>query len=123
MVHARTAVIARVQPIPVAFWRSATGREPVREWLRSLDKADRGVIGDDLRMLQFGWPIGMPLVRKLVDRIWELRSSLPGNREARLLFTASAMQIVILSGFIKKTQRTPDVEIKLARKRLKELLQ
>lgn len=113
----------RLEPIPVAFWRSAAGREPVREWLRSLDRADRGVIGDDLRMLQFGWPIGMPLVRKLVDHIWELRSSLPRNREARLLFTTSATQIVILSGFIKKTQKTPDVEIKLARKRLKELLQ
>lgn len=113
----------RLEPIPVAFWRSTAGREPVREWLRSLDRADRGVIGDDLRMLQFGWPIGMPLVRKLVDRIWELRSSLPSNREARLLFTTSAAQIVILNGFIKKTQKTPDVEIKLARKRLKELLQ
>jgi phage-related protein len=109
--------------MPVAFWRSAAGREPVREWLRSLDKADRGVIGDDLRMLQFGWPIGMPLVRKLADDIWELRSSLPSNREARLLFTANSSQIVILSGFIKKTQKTPDMEIKLARKRLKELRQ
>ena len=114
--------MARLQPIPVAFWRSVAGREPVREWLRSLDKMDRGVIGEDLRMLQFGWPIGMPLVRKLVDHIWELRSSLPSNREARLLFTAGASQIVILSGFIKKTQKTLDMEIKLARKRLKELL-
>lgn len=112
----------RLQPIPVAFWRSAAGREPVREWLRSLDRADRSIVGDDLRMLQFGWPIGMPLVRKLVDEIWELRSSLPSNREARLLFTASGSQIVILGGFIKKTQKTSDMEIKLARKRLKELL-
>jgi phage-related protein len=115
--------ISRLQPIPVAFWRSASGREPVQEWLRGLEKSDRAVIGDDLRMLQFGWPIGMPLVRKLVDHVWELRSSLPGNREVRLLFTASESQIVILSSFIKKTQKTPDAEIKLARKRLKELRQ
>ena len=74
-------------------------------------------------MLQFGWPIGMPLVRKLVDRVWELRSSLPSRREARLLFTANEEQIVILSGFIKKSQKTPGAEIELARKRLKELQQ
>jgi phage-related protein len=116
-------MIARPSPIPVAFWRSATGREPVREWLRDMDKRERIVIGDDLRTLQFGWPIGMPLVRKLVDHIWELRSSLPGNREARLLFTANESQLVILSGFIKKSQRTPAGEIELARMRLKELRQ
>ncbi len=114
-------MIARLQPIPVAFWRSASDREPVREWLRALDKGDRTVIGDDLRTLQFGWPIGMPLVRKLVDHVWELRSSLPSRREARVLFTANEDQIVVLSGFIKKSQKTPGAEIELARKRLKEL--
>jgi antitoxin HicB len=81
---------ARLQPLPVAFWRSASGREPVREWLRALDKGDRTVIGDDLRRLQFGWPTGMPLVRKLVDHVWELRSSLPSRREARVLFAGVA---------------------------------
>lgn len=116
-------MIARLEPIPVAFWRSASGHEPVREWLRDMDRRERAVIGDDLRMLQFGWPIGMPLVRKLVDHIWELRSSLPSNREARLLFTANEAQLVILSGFIKKSQKTPAGEIELARKRLKELRQ
>jgi len=116
-------MIARLQPIPVAFWRSASGREPVREWLRALDKGDRTVIGDDLRRLQFGWPTGMPLVRKLVDHVWELRSSLPSRREARVLFAANEEQIVVLSGFIKKSQKTPGAEIELARKRLKELRQ
>ena len=76
-----------------------------------------------MRMLQFGWPIGRPLVRKLVDRLWELRSSLPSRREARLLFTANEERIVILNGFIKKSQKTPGAEIELARKRLKELQQ
>lgn len=112
----------RLQPIPLAFWRSASGREPVRNWLRELHKLDRTVIGEDLRTLQFGWPIGMPLVRKLVDRIWEVRSTLPSRREARLLFTANQNRIVVLSGFIKKAQKTPQTEIELARSRLKELV-
>lgn len=93
----------------------------MRDWLRELDKADRAVIGEDLRTLQYGWPIGMPLVRKLADRLWEVRSTLPSKREARLLFTAAENQVVILSGFIKKTQKTPDAELELARRRLKEL--
>jgi phage-related protein len=111
----------RLRPIPVSFWRSSLDREPVRDWLRELDKRDRALIGDDLRKLQFGWPIGMPLVRKLADQIWELRTSLTGNREVRLLFATDGAQIVILSAFIKKTQKTPKNEIDLARRRLKEL--
>jgi phage-related protein len=114
-------MIDRLQPMPVSFWRSSLGREPVRDWLRELNKAERAAIGDVLRMLQFGWPIGMPLVRKLVDQIWELRSSIPGNREVRLLFATDGSQIVVLSAFIKKTQKTPKNEIDLARRRLKEL--
>jgi len=97
---------SRLQPVPLAFWRSISGREPVRDWLRAMDKSNRHAVGNDLRKLQFGWPIGMPLVRKLADRLWEVRSSLPGRREARLLFTANEGRIVVLSGFIKKSQKT-----------------
>jgi phage-related protein len=109
-----------LKPIPAAFWRSASGREPVREWLRGLSRRDRQTIGDDLRKVQFGWPIGMPLVRKLADHLWELRTSLAGNRETRLLFTASEAQIVILHGFLKKSQKTPARELDLALRRLRE---
>ena len=94
----------------------------MRDWLREFNRADRAVIGGDLRTLQFGWPIGMPLVRKLVDGIWEVRSTLPSKREVRLLFTAEGNQIVVLSGFIKKSQKTPATEIALARRRMKELI-
>jgi phage-related protein len=114
-------MIDRLEAIPLAFWRSAAGREPVRDWLRQMSKGDRAVIGANLRTLQFGWPIGMPLVRKLADDIFEVRSSLPSRREARLLFTASADRIVVLHGFIKKARKTPSGEIDLARKRLREM--
>ena len=108
--------------IPLEFWRSANGNEPVREWLKGLPAADRAVIGSDLRQVQFGWPIGMPLVRSMKEGIWELRSSLPSRREVRLIFAVDEEIILVLHGFIKKTQRTPPAEIALARKRLKEML-
>jgi phage-related protein len=115
-------MIARRKPMPLAFWRASSGREPVREWLQTMAQSDRAVIGADLRAIQFGWPIGMPLVRKLADAVWEARSSLPSKREARLLFTANEDQIVVLHGFIKKAQKTPRGEIELAQKRLREMV-
>src|SRR5215469_16004609 len=107
--------------IPVRFYRTAAGREPVLEWLRSLDKEDRRTIGLDLMRVQFGWPIGMPLVRSLKDGLWELRSMLPSNRIARLILCFHQGTLVVLHGFIKKTRKTPAEDIALARRRMKEV--
>jgi phage-related protein len=109
------------KPIPAAFWRSTSGREPVRDWLRDLSTSDRQAIGDDLRKVQFGWPIGMPLVRTLATHLRELRTSLSGKREARLPFTASETHFVVLHGFMKKSQKTPAHELDLALRRLREI--
>jgi phage-related protein len=107
--------------IPVRFYRTAAGREPVLEWLRGLDKEDRRAMGLDLMRVQFGWPIGMPLVRSLKDGIWEVRSTLPSRRIARLMLCFHENKIVALHGFIKKTQRTPLEDINLARQRMREV--
>jgi phage-related protein len=112
---------ARLKPIPLFFWRTPSGRQVVRDWLREMSPSDRAVIGTDLRTLQFGWPIGMPLVRPMSGGLWELRSSLPSRREARLLFAADDGTLVVLHGFIKKTQKTPPGELALAQKRMKEM--
>jgi len=64
------------RPIPVVFFALDSGREPVREWLKDLDKRSKRAIGEDIKTLQFGWPIGMPLARKMDDNLWELRSKL-----------------------------------------------
>ena len=109
------------QEVPVRFYRSNKGREPVLDWLRSLDKEDRRVIGLDLMRVQFGWPIGMPLVRSLKDGLWEVRSTLPSQRIARLILCLHQQTLVVLHGFIKKTQKTPAEEITLAKRRLKEI--
>lgn len=112
---------ARLVEIPVVFYRSAAGAEPVREWLRDLPAADWRAIGGDLATLQVGWPIGMPLSRSLGGGLWELRSNLPSRRTARLLFFAAEGGLGIVHGFIKKTQKTPAADLGLARRRMKEM--
>ena len=106
--------------IPVVFYRTRGGSEIVRDWLRALDEKDRNAIGLDLMRIQFRWPVGMPLCRPMGEGLWELRTSLPSDQIARVLFSVVAERIVVLHGFIKKTQKTPDDELALARKRMKE---
>lgn len=109
-------------PIPVVFFATDAGREPVREWLKDLNKEDRRTIGGDILAVQKGWPLGLPLCKSLKQGLWEVRSTLPSHRIARVIFSFHAGEIVLLNGFIKKTQKTPQQEIELARDRLQELL-
>ena len=104
----------------VRFFRTAAAREPVREWLRGLDRESKKAIGEDIKTVQFGWPVGMPVVRKLERDPWEVRSSLP-NSIARVLFTVYDDSIVLLHGFIKKAKKTPKKDLELALARLKML--
>ena len=104
--------------IPVVFYRTPGGAEVVRDWLRSLDDADRQAVGLDLMRVQYRWPVGMPLCRALGDGLWEVRTSLPSNRIARVLF--SVQQGRVVHGFIKKTQKTPPDDLTLARRRNRE---
>lgn len=108
--------------IQLVFYRSANGREPVREWLKTLSVEDRRTIGSDLKDVEYGWPIGMPLCRSMASRkgIWEVRSSLSGGRIARVLFCIAHGRLVALHGFIKKSQKTPERDLDLATKRMKE---
>jgi phage-related protein len=108
----------RIPPIAVVFWRSAMGREPVRDWLKALPNEDRRVVGFDLRRLQIGWPVGMPLCRSLGGGLWELRSTLPSKTISRVILTFEDGVIVLLNGFVKKTQKTPPAEIALAQRRM-----
>jgi phage-related protein len=113
----------RLAEIPVVFYRTAAGAEPVREWLRSLSAEDRRIIGTDLATVQVGWPIGMPLCRPLGSGMWELRSRLTSNRIARVVFFVAEGRIGLVHGFVKKTQKTPPAEIALAQRRMKEMMQ
>ena len=106
--------------LSVAFFRTETGREPVREWLKSLAREERRIIGEDIKTVQFGWPLGMPLVRKLDRDLWEVRSRLP-DRIARVIFTTGHGRMVLLNGFIKKSRKTPKDDLELAKTRLRLL--
>ena len=99
----------------------ASGREPVREWLRALDEKDRKAIGEDIKDVEFSWPIGMPLCRSLGKGLWEVRSDLAGGRIARVIFCIADDQMVLLHGFMKKTQKTPEADLDLASRRKKEI--
>lgn len=110
----------RPRKILVVFYRTRGGVEVVRNWLRDLDEGDRNAIGQDLMRVQYRWPIGMPLCRPLSDGLWEVRTPLPSHRIARVLFSVHQERIVVLNGFIKKTQKTPEEELALARKRKRE---
>lgn len=105
---------------PVIFYQTPAGGEVVRDWLKSLNEAERGAIGQDLMRVQFRWPVGMPLCRSLGDGLWEVRSNLPSNKIARVIFCLVDGRILALHGFIKKTQKTPDDDLKLARWRQQE---
>jgi phage-related protein len=105
----------------LVFYAAASGREPVRDWLKELNVEDRHVIGLDLMRVQYAWPVGMPLCRSLGDGLWEVRSALPGGRIARVLFCFHRQELYAVHGFIKKSQKAPKVELDLALRRKKDI--
>jgi|SRR5471032_2774349 phage-related protein len=107
--------------LPAVFYALASGREPVREWLKELDRTDRKIVGEDIKDVEFSWPIGMPLCRSLGSGLWEVRSNLAQGRIARILFCTYGGEMILLHGFFKKTQRTPGADLALALKRMKDV--
>jgi len=107
--------------LPAAFYALASGREPVREWLKELDRRDRKLVGEDIKDVEFSWPIGMPLCRSLGGGLWEVRSDLTQGQIARVVFCVRQGHMVLLHAFVKKTQKTPAAERALAVRRMKEI--
>lgn len=107
--------------LPAFFYALSSGREPVREWLLELSVEDRKIVGEDIKDVEFAWPIGMPLCRSLGKGLWEVRSNLTQSRIARVVFCEEGGRMVLLHAFIKKTQKTPAADLELALKRKKEI--
>lgn len=117
---AKGACAGRGPVLHVVFYRTQAGNEPVRQWLKDMEWGDRKILGEDVKTAQYGWPLGMPLIRKLEPGLWEVRSHLPQGI-ARVLFTVSEETMVLLHGFVKKSQKTPPEELRTARQRLAAL--
>jgi phage-related protein len=102
--------------IPALFYRTESGGEPVREWLKRFSPQDRKRIGEDIKTVEFGWPVGMPICKPLGAGLYEVRTGLSQNRIARVVFYVDKRsRMVLLHGFIKKTQTTPAEDLSLAR--------
>ena len=106
-----------IQKLSVFFYRTEAGREPVREWLKDMSKEDRKIIGEDVKLVQFRWPLGMPLVRKMENGLWEVRTHLKNRSISRVFFTVYETQMILLHSIIKKSTKTPQNEIETARNR------
>jgi len=106
--------------LDVVFYKTEAGKEPVREWLKELPREDRKSIGEDIKTAQYGWPLGMPLIRKIERGLWEVRSNI-STGIARVFFTVKDNLMVLLHGFVKKSQKTPPNELDTARLRLNNL--
>jgi len=100
--------------LDVVFYKTDAGNEPVREWLKSLPRDDRRAIGEDIKTAQYGWPLDMPLIRKMERGLWEVRSN-TCTGIARVFFTVMDDLMILLHGFVKKSQKTPQNELDAAR--------
>jgi len=108
-------MIDRTKKLPARFYVNPAGRKPVREWILELSEADRQTVGKDIQMVEFGWPVGRPHCAPLGKGLWEVRSALGSNRIARVIFCMGDGHMILLHGFIKKTQKTPEGDLQLAR--------
>ncbi|MGH6855482.1 MAG: type II toxin-antitoxin system RelE/ParE family toxin [Aestuariivirga sp.] len=114
-------MIDRTKKLQARFYETSTGRKPVREWLFDIGEDDRRIVGYDVQTVEFGWPVGMPVCRPLGDGLWEVRSNLGARMVGRIIFCIVKGDMVLLHGFVKKTQKTPPQDIELARKRRQEI--
>jgi phage-related protein len=114
-------MIDRTKKLPARFYLTTAGRNPVREWIMELPAADRHMVGKDIQKVELGWPIGRPHCAALGNGLFEVRSTLDSNRIARVIFCMGDGYMILLHGFIKKTQKTPQADIDLALKRKREV--
>ena len=109
--------------LPAAFYRSLSGTESVRDWIKALDAKDQKLIGQDIATLEFCWPVAQPKCKPVKGRkgLWEIRSNISSKRIARILFCIHDSEMVLLHGFVKKSQKTLEKDLNLAMSRMKEV--
>lgn len=107
--------------IPAVFYCTENGTEPVRDWIKEFSADDRKKIGITIATVEYGWPVGMPVCRAIKSHkgLWEVRCSISNGRTARVLFCIWDEKMVLLHGFVKKSQKTPARDLDLAKSRKK----
>lgn len=110
-----------MKKIKALFYKNSNGKEPVKEWLYTLSRDDMKTVGEDIRTVEYGFPIGMPICRPLGNRLFEVRSDISNKQIARVIFTIIDSHMVLLHGFTKKTQKTLKQDIEVAKNRAREL--
>ena len=101
--------------LTVRFYKTPAGNEPVREWLKHRTPEEKKAIGEDIKAVEFSWPVGYPQVTKLDKDLWEVRTNL-SNGICRVFFTVWKQYMVLLHGIIKKSQKTPQHDLDHAKK-------
>ena len=115
-------MVDRSKKLPAFFYESALGKRPVREWILGLSLEDRKLVGRDIQKVELGWPLGMPYCRSLGNGLWGVRSDLTDGKTGRVIFCVARERMVLLHGFVKKTQKTRAEDLRLALKHMKEVL-
>jgi phage-related protein len=110
-----------VKVLNVYFYKSFSGNEPVRDWLKLRTSEEKKAIGEDIKAVEYSWPVGYPQVVKLDKDLWEVRTNLP-NGISRVFFTVWRQYMVLLHSIIKKTQKTPKQDLDTAKKRRNKVL-
>ena len=111
----------QLKRLPAAFFATDSGKEPVREWLKEQSPEDRKIIGQDIALVEFSWPVGMPTCRPMGGGLWEVRRDISDGRIARVLFCIAHGSMVLLHALVKKTQKTPKEDLDKARNRQKKV--
>ena len=112
-------IIERETPLKVVFYETQQGKQPCRDFLLALEKDDRREVGADIFAAQKGFPLGLPLCRKMNKELWEIRSTV-SDGICRVFFTVDGNAMILLHGFKKKSDKTPLKEIGIAKKRLND---
>jgi phage-related protein len=100
--------------ISAEFYQTEAGGEPVRDFLRKALTADeRKAVGKDIRIVEYGWPIGMPVCKDLKNGLYEVRTDF-SNRICRILFGIYGPRMIPFHGFIKESGETPKVDMDTA---------
>lgn len=111
-----------MKKLPAIFFKTENGKEPVRDCLQGFTRSDKQAIGEDIKRVEFGWPIGMPTCEAMGDGMFQTRTNLATNRIARVFFCVEEGHMYVLHVIVKKTPRTPPDDLELARKRRRIVL-